>query len=309
MSESTTAAAENSSRWWDDYFAHHWEGNDGRGQTAHFAEALARNLPPPERAYLASDEATVLDWGCACGDGVDVLSKAFAGCRVAGLDHSQEAIARARQAFPDYEFRCVEDGAIETTFDVVVTSNCLEHFTNPSDLVRNHLRSCRAFYVALVPYREPPPLCEGHVVQLSEDSFPDSLDGFTRVAAKVIEVSPKFWCGPQLLVVYASPAYLQKRAVAVARMAELEDLRRQLSEARSNADSSAAQLKAITSSRTWKVAQMVQTVRLRLLPLGSRREAAAKRISQSVLKPLAQSISKRLLRGTKPVDTPPHRPE
>ena len=221
MSETTSLACVNSRQWWDDYFVHHWERNNGRRQTAHFAERLVASLPAAEVAHLSSQAATVLDWGCACGDGVEILAKAFPRCRVVGLDYSREAIAKARQAFPQHEFQPSESGEISSVFDVVITSNCLEHFAAPLDIIQKHLRSCRAFYVLLVPYREAP-LCESHLSQFREECFPECLQGFTRIATKVIDVDPAFWNGQQLLVIYASPAYLRRRAVVVSHDEERE---------------------------------------------------------------------------------------
>ncbi len=221
MSETTSVASVNSRPWWDDYFVHHWEPNNGRGQTAHFMERVVANLPGAEVAYLSSEAATILDWGCACGDGVAILAKAFPRCHVFGLDYSRAAIAKARQAFPQHEFQPSEDGEISSAVDVVITSNCLEHFVAPLDIIQKHLRSCRALYVLLVPYREVP-LCESHFSQFREECFPECLNGFTRIVAKVIDVASNFWGGQQLLVIYGSPSYLRRRDALALRAQEQE---------------------------------------------------------------------------------------
>ena len=63
-----------------------------------------------------------------------------------------EAITRARRTYPQHEF--VVGDEIRCDFDVIVVSNCLEHFADPLRLVETHLASCRALYVALVPFEE-----------------------------------------------------------------------------------------------------------------------------------------------------------
>ena len=180
------------------------------GQTTHFMQRLVENLPQPEREFLATERPSVLDWGCALGNGVDVLAKAFPSCRVVGMDFAERAIAEARKCFPKYEFRHTQQGEINDHFDVIVTSNCLEHFADPLAVMRQHLRSCRQFYVALVPYQEAP-LCSSHVSQFREECFPEQLEGFTRLATAIVDCDPPYWSGKQILVIYASQAYIGRR--------------------------------------------------------------------------------------------------
>ena len=206
----TDKAQVNSRPWWEDCFANQWDANNGRGQTTYFMQRLVDNLPPAEREYLASGEASILDWGCAFGDGVKVLAEAFPHCRVAGLDFAERAVTEARRCFPQHEFRHTPDGSIGDHFDVIAAVSCLEHFSDPLELMRGHLRCCRGFYAAMVPYRESP-LLFGHLSQFREECFPERLDGFSRVAAKVVDCEFQHQRGKWILVVYASASYLRER--------------------------------------------------------------------------------------------------
>src|SRR3989304_1110582 len=103
----------NSLSWWEDYFKNHWEANRGREQARQFMEVLAANLPETEREFLSAQKASVLDWGCAFGEGVDVLARTFPQCQVSGLDFAPRAIAEARRSYPHYEFLHTENGKIE----------------------------------------------------------------------------------------------------------------------------------------------------------------------------------------------------
>lgn len=200
----------NSRSWWEDYFTNQWDANNGRGQTMYFMQRLVENLPPAEREYLTSQETSILDWGCAFGDGVEVLAEAFPRCRVAGLDFAERAVAEARRCFPRHDFRHTPDGAIGDHFDVITCSHCIEHFSDPLKVLRQHLRCCRGFYALLVPYREAP-LNATHLTQFHKESFPERLEGFTRIAAEVMDSDPTYWSGQMLLVVYASASYLRER--------------------------------------------------------------------------------------------------
>jgi glycosyltransferase involved in cell wall biosynthesis/2-polyprenyl-3-methyl-5-hydroxy-6-metoxy-1,4-benzoquinol methylase len=219
MSNTEAAAPLNSRSWWNEYFASQWDAYDGRAQTAYFMQRLVQGLPAPEREYLASHEATVLDWGCALGNGVDVLGKTFPRCRVTGMDFAERAIAEAQRCFPQYGFRHTTNGEIGECFDVIVTSNCLEHFTDPLPIMRQHLQSCRSFYAILVPYRESP-LHSSHVAQFREECFPERIGDFIRIAASAVDCELPYWPGRQLLVIYASHAYLQERERCVRLISE-----------------------------------------------------------------------------------------
>jgi glycosyltransferase involved in cell wall biosynthesis/2-polyprenyl-3-methyl-5-hydroxy-6-metoxy-1,4-benzoquinol methylase len=192
----------NSPEWWDDYFAHHWEANGGTLQTRHFMERLVANLPLEIIALMGRRPLKILDWGCAFGEGVDVLAHAFPGAQVIGLDLSPVAIQEAKRRHPAYEFRVKATGSVGP-FDVVISSNCLEHFESPLEVLREHLRSCRSLCIVLVPYDEDP-LDESHRARLTEASFPAELDGFTRLHTAVVDVDPACWHGQQLLVIYGS---------------------------------------------------------------------------------------------------------
>lgn len=210
--DTDTAPPLNSRSWWEGYFDAQWDANDGRAQTTYFMKCLVDNLPYPERKFLSSRTVTILDWGCAFGNGVDVLAKTFPQCRVAGMDFAERAIVEARNSFPDYDFRHTKNGEIDDQFDVIITSNCLEHFTDPVSTMRQHLRCCRRLYVALVPYREAP-LHPQHATQFCEESFPKKLEGFTRLATVVVDCQPAYWPGKQILVIYGTQAYRPMRAL------------------------------------------------------------------------------------------------
>lgn len=200
-------AVVNSRAWWDEYFVNEWEEKGGPEQSRHFMEMLLKSLPAREGDFLRSNATQILDWGCAFGEGVDLLAKAFPAAKVEGLDFSEHAIATARQRFPEHEFISTPDGALPRDFDVIVTSNCLEHFEKPLEIVNQHLPHCRLLYMALVPYNEHP-FDPQHRAQFREESFPERLGGFRRVHVGLVQTDPKFWAAPELLAIYASPAYL-----------------------------------------------------------------------------------------------------
>src|SRR4051794_7571906 len=120
-----SAAEVNSRPWWDDYFERQWDAHGGSEQTRYFMETVLANLPDYEKSHVRGHALTILDWGCAFGEGVAALARAFPRGPVAGLEFSRAAIDQAGVRNPGHEFIWSEDGAIPRPFDVVVTSNCL----------------------------------------------------------------------------------------------------------------------------------------------------------------------------------------
>ena len=205
--ETDTASPDINSRdWWERYFGEHWEANRGSQQTRHFMERLLASLPLRELSFLRRRELRVLDWGCAFGQGVALLAQVLPNARVEGLDVSATAIATARQNYPALTFVHAPDGDIPEDSDVVITSNRLEHFERPLEVVAAHLSHCRQLYLALVPYNEEPRI-EQHRCRFDEASFPERIGRFERLFARRIDVDPLFWRGQQLLVAYGSPDY------------------------------------------------------------------------------------------------------
>ena len=197
----------NSIEWWNYYFETHWETNQGREQTRHFMSQLLRYLQMGEHRWMSSRSRTILDWGCAFGDGVDVLGAEFGSCEVSGLDFSQVAIEKAKAAYPNGHFLFAEDGAIPSDYDVIVTSNCLEHYSDPFELAARHIEHTRYLYIVMVPFEEPEPIHESHVQRFTFHSFPDEIGPFRKLSLTVFRPLPRYWNAPQAIVCYASADY------------------------------------------------------------------------------------------------------
>src|SRR5258705_11358075 len=112
-------------------------------QTRYFMETALAHLPEPEKAYLSDNPLTILDWGCAFGEGVAALARAFPRSQVAGLDFSKEAIDEAGVRHAGPEFIWSEDGAIPRDFDCIVAENCLQNFQQPLAWMERHAAAGR----------------------------------------------------------------------------------------------------------------------------------------------------------------------
>lgn len=100
----------------------------------------------------------VLDIGCGAG----VLCAAFQrqGCQVVGVDLSESGIALARQHFPGCRFELLGvnelslDRLGETPFDIVVSTEVIEHLYAPRLLTRAAFAALKpgGLFVATTPY-------------------------------------------------------------------------------------------------------------------------------------------------------------
>jgi Methyltransferase domain len=176
---------------WDNYFAEGWEQNGGCNQSRLFAEAFCKNT----RLSLGPG-STFLDSSVALGDSIPVLKKHFPKTRFFGYDFSEVAIKTASKRFPGYatfSHRAIED--ITDHFDVIYSSNTLEHFVEYRERAKMMLSKCRILCI-LVPYNEQrngqdltySPEVD-HVATFREDTFDFLID---EGLAKYIYVSKPF---------------------------------------------------------------------------------------------------------------------
>jgi len=193
----------NSKEYWDCFFGSQWEVNKGREQTRYFMRQLSNHLPDTVMTDIRLKNASILDWGCALGEGVDELKKSFGMSAVTGLDFSTVAVQKCITRYPDYSFRNQPLDVNSDKYDVIITSNCLEHFTNYLEIMGTHLPCINMYYIILVPYNERYPLCEEHLAVFSENSFPDEIPGFSKIYSKIIDTrGSNYWDGYQLLIIY-----------------------------------------------------------------------------------------------------------
>lgn len=194
----------NSASYWNNRFIKDWEMQGGRGQTNYFTNLAWRNLPPKFIETLNNtDNLSILDWGCAEGDGVNCITKMFPQIKVSGLDFSETAIENARKNYPQHTFY---DGSLEdydNKFSIIFTSNTLEHFEDPFRWINQILKYTEQFLIIMVPFQEKERIKE-HFFSFDYDSFPLKMDDFVLTYFSVLESDPDYWPGQQLLLMYSS---------------------------------------------------------------------------------------------------------
>ena len=200
----------NSNDYWDKRFALDWETFHGPAQSRFFARLTIENLPRWLIDQLQRQHLTLCDWGCAQGDGTDVWSSYVDSEQLTGVDFSSIAIEQASQRFPAIRF--INENWLETqsddksVFDIVFSSNTLEHFHKPRDVI-NALcgRATKAVILAL-PYCEIDRHHE-HFYTFLPGNIPSVIGcGFRMVWSRVVDcrnLPATLWGGEQIILVFA----------------------------------------------------------------------------------------------------------
>jgi SAM-dependent methyltransferase len=197
----------NSLAFWDARFARSWQVDHGPEQTRFFGELALATLPLWLRQHIQQRRLTVCDWGCALGEGTALLARGL-GTRVTGVDFSATAIDKAKTEHPGLAFVCEDWLAqdVGDVYDLVFSSNTLEHFEQPWRVFARLAQHARCHVVLLLPFREP---VESryfeHCVSFEPANVPFSpAPGWCLVDAVISDLGPSpFWSGEQVLLVYS----------------------------------------------------------------------------------------------------------
>lgn len=207
----------NSRDYWEYRFHYDWDLNAGPEQSRFFAQLALDNLPEWFKDAIRTKHYSVCDWGCAEGDGTSVLASFLSENKIVGVDFSKEAIKTATQRYPSISF-CAENWTDEqeeefqgNQFDVIFSSNTLEHFSEPFDLLRQFSRYGAKFVALMVPFHEYERHPE-HFFTFLEENIPLEADGgFRLVFAKAVNIGEQksaCWNGEQIVLLYAKPSVI-----------------------------------------------------------------------------------------------------
>lgn len=229
----------NSLEYWNARFGSgDWRERSGNHQTQFFGKVLLSLMP----SWLCNDiferSMSICDWGCAEGQITHLLKEKFRSSDVTGIDVSSHAIAKAKELFPECIFRqenWLDLTEVDSTYDVIIASNILEHFDAPIEVLRNVLFQRARNYVALlVPYNEPVEnMDEEHASRFVSESVPLNFiaEGWHCVFFDVKNTkkcSDTQWQGNQALVVYSARTHLMELKKWWPNMSDVEGEKKEL---------------------------------------------------------------------------------
>ena len=154
----------NTKSYWNKRFKSDNWSKAGRFQTTQYAKGNIKHIDiSPEFT------GSILDFGCALGDAIQVYKQAYPRAKLFGIDISDEAIKICKERYGDIaEFGCGGYDQVNEK-DVIIASHVMEHLTDDRSIVKSLLSKCRLMYV-IVPYKENP-LYREHVNYYEEDYY------------------------------------------------------------------------------------------------------------------------------------------
>lgn len=211
----------NSNRYWDSRFEKDWSEYGGGDQSRYFARVLIESLPEWLKSDVRESSYSICDWGCAQGDGTDIFSSVF-NRKVVGIDFSSIAVEQAKEKYTSSDFLNVnlldDVNCPDVTFDVVMSSNTLEHFHEPFKVLDNLKHFAKNLLILSVPYEELERIDEHHFTFLA-DNIPLSLGkGWKLLIHRVVDCrnhNPSFWPGKQITLVYCRQEWLESKSLKI----------------------------------------------------------------------------------------------
>jgi len=203
----------NSTQYWDQRFIADWKENNGIEQSQFFSRIAVDNLPPWFISYIEQHQPSFCDWGCALGNGTNVLRELLSLKNITGIDFSRVAIEQARSSYPAIRFTAADILKDEDfpQFDIIFSSNTLEHFNNPWEILGKLSCFAKKFIVILIPFQEHDRHFE-HFYTFETTNIPSTirashyLTHFSIIDAAAYASS--YWNGRQILLIYSTHSEL-----------------------------------------------------------------------------------------------------
>jgi len=202
----------NSADYWDGRFQTDWEERGGPDQTRFFARIALQMIPDWLLEDIRSNATTIMDFGCAEGDAVPILSSGFQTAAVEGCDFAQSAVDIAATRYSDFKFHRAIDGRLPKPVDVIFCSNTIEHLADWREHLDKLSAQARRHVIILAPFDEIPIREPEHVTSFTFGTLPASIGGIFKLTYHAVlsttEITGSRWVGHQFLAVWSSPEAL-----------------------------------------------------------------------------------------------------
>ena len=106
--------------------------------------------------YLSKTNFSLLDIGCALGDGCILIKKNFPKAKVSGSDFSNIAIKKAKKKNKKINFFVLDifKQKIPKKYDYIIMVSILEHFKDPFPIIEKCLKKINKVLIIDCPYNE-----------------------------------------------------------------------------------------------------------------------------------------------------------
>jgi len=143
------------------------------------------------------------------GNGTRVLHDLLSLENITGIDFSEVAIERARASYPNIPFIAADilKDADFPSFDIIFSSNTLEHFDNPWEILEKLGGYANKFIVILIPFQEYDRHFE-HFYTFETTNIPCAIGASHYLAhfsmLNAAGYPSSHWNGHQILMIYAA---------------------------------------------------------------------------------------------------------
>lgn len=195
----------NSVEYWNKRFETDWSECGGNGQTVFFANTLCNMIPEWFADEVRKGKYSVCDLGCADGDALPIWSNFFGPAEVCGEDFSENAIANARRKYPEFMYLVSDIMYPEgkRQYDVVISSNTVEHFKDTERVLENLCKRSKKYTVVMLPYREDEFPTDEHEAIFHTDTIPCFVGGHALIYSRTCQCNSKYYIAEQILLIYS----------------------------------------------------------------------------------------------------------
>ena len=109
----------NSKEYWNERFKGDWNNKGGKEQTIGFGKIMLENFPYWLDNELRINTNTMCDAGCALGGIMHLIHEKYPKTKISGFDFSKEAIDKAKEEYPLYDFFVEQIDNLDKKFDII----------------------------------------------------------------------------------------------------------------------------------------------------------------------------------------------
>lgn len=207
----------NTKEYWDKRFkTGDWDNNLGEEQSRFFYNIALSLMPQWIKDEINKNYYTLCDIGCAEGDGTHILYREFFNSEIYGYDISEYAIEVAKERYKGIEFIANDIMNLDKNHDVIFSSNTLEHFRRPMDILKKMASVANKYIILMLPLNDENNYSE-HFSKFTYNNIPLRVDEFTLVHYDEINTTnmpDTHWTGEQILLIYAHKNEAQQHTLA-----------------------------------------------------------------------------------------------
>ncbi len=193
----------NSKEYWDCRFkSNDWQRHQGDEQTLHFYTLLVNCLPESIQDEINVQKYSVVDFGCAQGEGTEFFATSLPSADVTGVDISEDGIEIAKRKNKKASFLATDLTKYNGFWDVLISSNTMEHFFKPWYILEQLSTKVTKYIIILVPFDQAGIPNDEHFYSFNYKNIPERIKDFKLIYTKIAYPDPKFWGERQILLIY-----------------------------------------------------------------------------------------------------------